>query len=233
MKTILFDLDGTLLPMDQDQFINIYFKNLVSHFLPFGFEPQKMIDAVNKGTYAMVMNDGSCTNEERFWKVFSMELGENIRDMEDEFIKFYETGFCNSKASTQSTPLTKQCIDLLKDKGYQIIIATNPLFPKVATYQRINWAGFDISDVSYVTTYETCSYCKPNLDYYREIINRYDLNPKDCIMVGNDVSEDMCVQELGMQSFLITDCLINRGNVDINQFIHGTMQEFYDFVKSL
>ena len=233
MNTILFDLDGTLLPMDQDQFIQLYFKNLLAHLHPFGIEPQKLIKAVNDGTIAMVTNDGSKTNEERFWEVFANELGTDIRKLEPEFTKFYETTFHNAKASTTQNPLAKECLKLLQEKGYLIIIATNPLFPKVATHGRIGWAGFDVSDVSYVTTYETSSYCKPNLDYYREIIARFDKAPKDCLMVGNDVSEDMCVSELGMQTYLVTDCLINKNNISLDTIPHGTMEDFYEYIKSL
>ena len=34
-------------------------------------------------------------------------------------------------------------------------------------------------------------------------------------MVGNDVGEDMVAEKLGMQVFLLTDCLINIKNVDV------------------
>ena len=39
-------------------------------------------------------------------------------------------------------------------------------------------------------------------------------------MVGNDVKEDMVARKLGMDVFLITDCLINPNNEDIEQFPH-------------
>ena len=70
MKTILFDLDGTLLPMNQKLFTERYLYGLAAFVAPYGFEPEEVISSVWKGTGAMVQNDGTMTNEERFWQVF-------------------------------------------------------------------------------------------------------------------------------------------------------------------
>ncbi|MDD5935370.1 MAG: HAD family hydrolase [Clostridiales bacterium] len=233
MNTFLFDLDGTLLPMDQDLFIKLYFKGLIKHLQPYHILPEDLISAVNYGTGAMVLNDGTISNEERFWSAFASKLGDDIRKLEPVFIDFYRTSFHEAKASTKTSPYTAKIINLLKQKGYDIIIATNPLFPQIATYNRIDWAGFSPSDVSYVTTYETCTYCKPNLAYYTEILDRMKKKPEDCMMVGNNVEEDMQVHKLGLARYLITDCLINENDTDISDILHGTMEQFYEFVESL
>ena len=39
IKTILFDLDGTLLPMDEKEFIKGYFGMLCAKLAPFGYKP--------------------------------------------------------------------------------------------------------------------------------------------------------------------------------------------------
>ncbi len=233
MNTILFDLDGTLLPMDQDAFIQSYFKNLVVHFLPYQIPSDKLISAIRYGTNAMVLNDGTMTNEERFWNSFATQLGDDIRKLEPEFHKFYETGFNHAKSSTTKCELAAQVIQILKQKGYTIIIATNPLFPQIATYNRMAWAGLSPDDVSYVTTYETCSFCKPNPSYYTEILQRMNKKPEECMMVGNDVNEDMQVHKLGLSRYLVTDCLINLNQEDISDIPHGTMEEFYHYIQSL
>ena len=95
------------------------------------------------------------------------------------------------------------------------------------------WAGLQPEDFALITTYEEFSYAKPNLGYYREILLRIGKQPQDCLMVGNDVTEDMCAAELGMDTFLITDCLINKDNVDISQFTHGTLADFYHYALAL
>lgn len=233
MNTILFDLDGTLLPMDQDIFLKLYFKELITHFVPFGITPEAMIKGVNEGTMAMVINDGTMTNEERFWIEFAKHLGSDIRRLEPEFEKFYQNGFQNVKPSTTTNPITHALIQKLKEKGFTIVIATNPLFPKVATHQRIGWAGFSPEDVTYITTYETCSYSKPNPNYFLEILQKIGKDPSDCMMVGNNVKEDMGVVNLGMQRYLITDCLINHNHDDISDIPQGSMEDFLAYIDTL
>ena len=41
IKMILFDLDGTLLPMDQNHFVKTYFGALAKKLAPLGYDPEK------------------------------------------------------------------------------------------------------------------------------------------------------------------------------------------------
>ena len=76
LKAVLFDLDGTLLPMDQDLFVKSYFKGLAAKLASHGYESQKLLKVIWDGTGAMIKNDGSCRNEEIFWKIFLGAYGE-------------------------------------------------------------------------------------------------------------------------------------------------------------
>ena len=120
---------------------------------------------------------------------------------------------------------------MLKEKGIGRILATNPLFPRIATESRVRWAGLDPADFDWITTYENASYCKPNPDYYREILGRMGLDPKDCIMVGNDAVEDVAAAELGMEVFLVTDCLINKDNRDLSGYPQGSLTDFVTYLE--
>lgn len=233
ITTILFDLDGTLLPLDPDQFVKIYFHQIAQKFAPKGYDPQTFIKAVWMGTEAMIKNDGKQTNEVTFWQTFKSIIKGDYQDLENTFLDFYQNEYDETKNSSSYHVLAKKCIDILKQKGYQLVLATNPLFPQVATYKRIEWAGLDSKDFIHITTYENSSYCKPNIKYYLEILKLIEKDASCCLMVGNDVNEDMVVTELGMDTFLLTDCLINPKNVDINQFPHGDFEAFLRFVKSL
>ncbi len=72
-----------------------------------------------------------------------------------------------------------------------------------------------------ITTYENSTRCKPNPAYYTEILERNHLDPATCIMIGNDTSEDMIARSLGMQTFLLTEHLIDRKNLGTDQWPHG------------
>lgn len=79
INTILFDLDGTLLPMDQDIFVSAYMKGLSATAAPLGYEPKTFIKGVMMGTVAMVKNDGTQSNETVFWNAIAEIVGEQIK----------------------------------------------------------------------------------------------------------------------------------------------------------
>lgn len=137
-KAVLFDLDGTLLPMDQDIFTKTYFGELVKKLVPLGYEPDSVVSAI--------------------------------------------------------------------------------------------WAGLKPEDFELFTTYENSRYCKPNPEYYKEILKEIKLSPEDVLMVGNDVSKDMIAKSLGMDVFLLKDCLINKENADISAYPNGGFKELKEFL---
>lgn len=225
VQAVLFDLDGTLLPMVQEEFIKGYFGALCRRFAPKGYEPKRMIDTLWKGTAAMVRNDGSCPNRDRFWAAFAEEFGQERLQEIPEFDDFYGREFNEAAACTQPTPLADRCVKTLREKGYPVILATNPLFPRVGTLSRIRWAGLDAADFALITTYENATHCKPNPAYYADICAQMRLDPARCLMVGNDYTEDLAAAATGMEVFLVTDCLIAPEGADLSRVPHGTMAE--------
>ena len=230
MKTILFDLDGTLLPMDQDAFVKYYMGLLAQKMAPHGYEPEKLVEAVWKGVGAMVRNSGQQKNETVFWDCFAGTFGAQVRQDLPLFESFYENEFQQAQAATGFNPAARQTVDWLRDAGYELVLATNPIFPQVATYSRLRWAGFQPEDFSLITTYENSTSCKPNLAYYQEILQKIGRAPSECLMVGNDVTEDLCVRELGMEAFFLTDCLINREQRDLTGVPQGSFDALRTFV---
>ena len=221
IKTVFFDLDGTLLPMDQEKFIEDYIRRLCMYLAPHGYDPKAVADALWKGTAAAVVNDGSVTNEKRFWQVFSALLGEKILSDAPVFDRFYREEFPKVKESAGFNPKAKGLIESLKARGIGCVLATNPVFPAAATYHRIRFAGLEVEDFRFVTTFENSSFCKPNPDYYRELLTKLDLKAEECLMVGNDAHEDTAAAKAGLEVFLLTDCLINSKGHDIAAFPHG------------
>ncbi len=234
IKTVLFDLDGTLLPMDQDAFTIGYFKLLSAKLAPHGYEPKQLTDAIWAGTGAMVKNDGSRSNEEAFWEKFSEIYGKEkaVKDL-PLFDEFYSQDFSGAKAFCGYNPLAEQAVQKAKRLGFQVALATNPIFPKTATESRIRWAGLAPEDFELYTTYEDVCYCKPNPKYYQAILKTLDVQAMECLMVGNDVTEDMIAETIGMNVFLLTDCMINKEQKDISVYPHGDFSELMNFLEGL
>jgi len=233
VKMVLFDLDGTLLPMDQDVFVKSYFKRLAAKLAPLGYESKQLIECIWTGTYAMIRNDGRCTNEDAFWAYFTKVYGVEALKDQPVFDRFYEKEFQDVANDCGFNPAANETIQALKAMGLRLALATNPIFPAIATESRMRWAGLNQDDFELYTTYENACYCKPNPEYYREILKKLNVSPEECLMVGNDVSDDMVAQTLGMKVFLLTDCLINKENVDICAYPNGSFEELLAYVRTL
>lgn len=235
IKTVLFDLDGTLLPMDRDGFEKAYVGSFAKYGSPY-MDPKALVHALMSATQVMVENQIKTeVNEKRFYEVFKTHMDEttfnHLMNVMDEY---YDTDFDHVKEVTQRSQEMVDTVLHLKDKGYNIILATNPLFPKVATDKRIQWAGFEVSDFMDITRFEENHFCKPQLAYYQEILEDNGLIASECLMVGNDVEEDLIARHLGMKTALLTDDLIHRNSDEeiIADWI-GTRKEFLDKVKEL
>lgn len=232
IQTIFFDLDGTLLPMDQEAFIRAYLQSLTQFLIPHGYEPEALGKMVWEGTAAMVKNQGGVTNEAVFWDCFSRNLSRSRQTEEPLFQRFYETEFQNLKTVCGYNPMAARTVRELKRMGYGLVLATNPVFPALATRSRVRWTGLEPEDFRWITTYENSSRCKPNPDYYREILDTLNLRAGECLMVGNDVQEDMVAAQVGMQVFLLTDCLIHRGGEDLSAYPQGSFPELLAWIRS-
>ena len=227
-------MDGTLLPMDQDIFVKDYFTRLARHLAPHGYESHRFTEVMWKGVFAMANNDGSKTNEAAFWEAFSTVYGaDKVATDLPLFEEFYETEFQRVQEVCSKDPRAAQIVRGLKQRGVRVALTTNPLFPSIATKSRIRWAGLSPTDFELITTYENCSSCKPNLHYYNDILHRLNLRAEDCIMVGNDVGDDMVARDLGMRVFLLTDCLINKDERDIRVYPHGDFTALAAYLDTL
>lgn len=224
----------TLLPMPSiDKFLQTYFVCLANKMEKYGYDKQKLIQTVIEGTGAMVNNDGLKPNAEVFWDKFAEVYGEKAREDMKYFDDFYNNEYDNAKVNCGFNPQSNEVIKKLKEKGYRLVIATNPIFPKVALYKRIKWAGVDVEDFEYVTTYEVSSYTKPNPKYYQEIFDKLNVRPEECLMVGNDVGDDMIAQTVGAKVFLLKGDLINKENKDISQYPSGSFNDLLEFIDKM
>lgn len=232
IKTILFDMDGTLLPMDQNAFAKAYFSTLSKRIAPHGYEPKRLIDGVLAGTEAMIRNDGEKTNEARFWEKFACLFGDKVYGEIPLFDEYYRTDFEQIRAVCGHNPAVAQAIQTLKNDGYTLVLASNPIFPRIAQVARMHWSGVDQNDFALVTSYENMHFCKPNPAYYTEIADMLKVDPAECLMVGNDVREDMkAASAIGMQVFLIEGCVLNTDNADISKYPKGSFVDLLAYVE--
>ena len=214
IKAVLFDLDGTLLPMDQTAFTNKYFVELCKIVVPTGLiDADKMVEATWYGTKCMVKNDGSKLNHLLFWEGFSRcssIVGSDLERIACMCDGFYTKEFHRARETCTDNPLARRAVELACGNGKRsVVLASNPIFPKVGQLSRMSWVGLTEGDFKFMTSYENQRFCKPNPEYYRAIAADLGVLPCECLMIGNDEREDAkAASEAGMNCFLVTDCLI-------------------------
>lgn len=208
-KAILFDLDGTLVPMDMDVFTRAYMKAISAKFVSMGVPLDTFLDTLWKGVGAMIKNDGNQSNSVVFWERFETAFGGDAKTYKRETDPFYDNEFNELRSLTSPNPLARKAVELAAENGRRVVLATNPIFPHNAQLTRMSWVGLLESDFDFITDYESDSFCKPNPKYYLSICERLGVSPDECLMVGNDESDDMKgASAAGLDCFLVTDCLL-------------------------
>jgi FMN phosphatase YigB (HAD superfamily) len=207
-KALLLDLDDTLLGNPMDTFIPAYFgalKDFVSHLVP----GEEFIARLLSATRLMTTNDGSGrTNEEVFSEAFYPSFDVERRELEPVLEDFYREAFPKLRPLTQPRPAAPLIIEWAQERGLQVVIATNPLFPQTAIEQRMTWGGVGVDRFAYdrVTTYENSRATKSHPAYYHEILSALGRQPGECVMVGDNWGWDVeQAAAVGISGFWIAD----------------------------
>jgi HAD superfamily hydrolase (TIGR01549 family) len=231
IKAVLFDLDGTLNDVDTREFGNIYYKTLAKKFPREGLSLEDTAEECRNAVRAMIRNKNYGESLE---KIFTDYIRDNIGV---DFEKSPEllTDYLNNEYNEVLAVFKKQkgaaeTVKKLHAAGFLLVIATNPLFSHYAIKRRLDNAGLDESDFEFLTTYDWIKATKPHKEFYLEIANRLGVKPEECLMVGNDVKNDMAARHAGMQVLLITHRLSNRNNEDISAIDKSDISEVYEYV---
>jgi FMN phosphatase YigB (HAD superfamily) len=227
---ILFDLDGTLLPLEFNEFMPRYFGGLHDAFhalFPDGSVPR----AVLASTDAMVNNDGSQSNAAAFWADFTARVGLGRDQLEPVFASFYRDGFPALGAGVDQWQDAAAVVGAARATGAKIVLATNPVFPREAIEHRLRWAGVDAEMFDFITDYENMKFTKPNPGYYRQIAHEVGVDAATCLMIGNDVGLDLApARAVGMRTFMVRSAYSDYGPDGFAADYEGTLSDLVTFL---
>ncbi len=233
VKTVLIDMDGTLLNMGESAFEKEYLRRMVI-FLEQRYpgKGKDLVKAVGYGAEMMKVSDGTRTNLDVFWEGFEKASGYTREEIEPVITQYYQTDFTHIGDDYVPDQDMQEAVRTLAQKGYQLIVATTPVVPLIANQERVRWSG--LADIPWqdITSFETYNYSKPNVKYFQQICDKYALNPSECLMIGDSLIKDYPATELGMEFFLI----LNEDSPEAEQNFtgrKGDRKALLEFVKSL
>lgn len=225
IKVCCFDLDGTLLQMDGEGFLEDYMKTLAGELAQY-IEPKEFIRKLWASTEEMIRNtDAAETNQSVFEKHFLAATGIERDKLWPKIDYFYQKMFAQFEKHAHKSNLSREIVEAAIARGYKIVLATNPVFPEEAIRERMRWAGVEELPFDLITTYENSHYCKPQPNYFLEIAGKIGVEPSDCIMIGNDRQEDLIAGQIGMKTFLVLNQVNEKGENHYTADEEGTLAE--------
>jgi len=235
INAILFDLDGTLLDIDMDIFLKHYFEAMMRSAQKLGYEyPKSLVEQVYRSTDVMIANRSiGISNEESFMTDFLAACSYPEQAARQFFEDFYREVFPELQSYCRPFPGVPELIDKIVKRGYKLVIATNPVFPATAVEQRMNWAGIGHYPFDLITSYENMHFTKPHPEYFLEISELIGVAPTDCLMVGNDVDEDLPASMVGMRTYLVENLLIDKGRSGLTPDWRGSLRDLFKFIENL
>ena len=205
ITTFLFDLDDTLLGNDMDTFLPAYFQRLPDEFadLP---GAERLVREVINATRAMIGNtDPARVLVEVFNDCLSEATGWPAEIWRPRLERFHANGYRQLQALTTVRPAARPILEWAFAQGFEVAIATNPVFGLAAIRERLSWAGVDDYPFAHISSIENSHFAKPHPEYYAEILGRLGRRPDQALMVGNDWQQDIQpAAALGVSTFWIT-----------------------------
>ena len=233
IQAILFDLDGTLLSIEMDAYISGYVRELGRHFSDLANRCRFADTVVTTAFDLLNADQGEQTMEELFLALLEERLGIGAQLFRDRLRQFCENGLHRLAPLVRPFPLARRILRHCFDSGLQVIVATNPVFPRPVVEARLKWGQLDDFPFDLITSYENCRFCKPHRQYFDDILHSQGLEPRQTIMVGNDTEYDLPAQQAGLVTFLLDTCLIDRHNRSAHADFRGSHQDLLELVRCI
>ncbi len=202
--TLLLDLDDTLLNTNQDIFVPAYLRALSTGF-DSRLNPTAVAPALLSSTALMNQSeDFSRTLREVFEAAFSPQFGLTSQEFNSHMEEFYSQVFPTLQGITSQNPHTTPFIEWAFAQGFRVLIATDPLLPRAATWHRVRWAGLEPERFELISTFDDFHFSKTHVAYYAEVLGRVGWPEGPVLMVGNDMERDILpAKQLGLATFFV------------------------------
>ncbi len=210
INTLFFDLDGTLLDLSDENFEKVYAYEAAMIFKDI-IDPKIFVKLLIESTVEMMKSRGEKLLIDVFYEFFCPKVGLKEDEVQNRFLRFYETSFDKLKLVSKRINGVPDLIRKLNDRGYKLVLATQPFFYELATIKRIRWAGLEPDQFLYFTHIENSSVAKPNPLYFEQLANITKSKPEEILMIGNDYLYDLSAKKLGISTWMTPQ---NQSNLE-------------------
>ncbi len=232
IQAVLFDLDGTLIDVDMNRFVPIYLRRL-TEYMSSQVSPAGAIRTLHLAVAAMFANaDAGRTLESVLLEVLESELAISPVFYAECLEQFCRNDLDSMRPLVTGHPLSSQLIESSQSRGWTIVLATNPIFPRVVIDARLTWGELDGHVFHHITAYETAHFCKPSPRFFEEIQEQLQIPAERCLMVGNDPLHDLSASQVGMQTCLLTPWRIKRPGEQFKADWQGDHKELLALFES-
>jgi len=232
-RAVLFDLDGTLLEVQMERFIPAYLGELSRLFSDL-VEPERFRNGVRAVILSLLQpREAELTNADYFLHEVERNLGIPGERFRRSFSAWAETGLERLKPLVEPLPLAADLVAAAGGAGREVVIATNPVFPRAVIEARLAWGGLADCHFRHVTWAENSRSCKPNSSYFAHLLELLGLPAEACLMVGNDTGHDLAAAELGISTWLVETWLVDRAPGRYRPDFRGGHEDLLRFLKNL
>ena len=234
IECFFFDLDGTLLDLS-DKAFDVEYSKLITNYFKEQYDPNTFLSYFMPAVEALMKhNDYTKPIIDSFLDKFNELSGMDRNEVWEQLSGFYSSDFGNLRDHVNPTPISKSLIRYLQSKKKKIVLATNPVFPEIATRQRVEWAGLDYdNDFIFVPTVSNSSSLKPDPHYFRTLMDMVNVPAEKILMIGNDFLYDGSASRVGIKTWIVN---INQSNLEYKNKFHidyeGSLEELFDKVKT-
>ncbi len=224
IKAVLLDLDDTLLRCSDRVFVPEYLSRVDAFFEARWGYPQMSAILRQFIRAAASPRTAYQTNTNLAESLIASQTGQSMDAIRAAFVEFYATSYPQLANCVEQVAIAPDLVNRLREQGYALVIATNPLYPQDAIRQRLTWAGISDNPADYalITHSDNMHFTKPDPAYYAEIVARVGVEPDEAIMVGDSLTNDMqAARALGLGTYFITETSSENWNQA------GTLEDFF------
>lgn len=220
MRALLLDLDGTLLDLDGDEFLEAYAQVVADWMAPL-MPPARFTEALWSAAIPLMVNEHpGVPNRVALWNGLAQALDVPADRLEQTFLDgLAHHDLTSILPGGHPSPGAHRLIAAARKRRLKVAVATMPIYPRIVVDERLRRARLDRVDWDAVATYDMHA-VKPHPSYWRELADDLATEPDECLVVGDDYFRDMSARRTGMQTFYVGPAMPG-----LDTGPHGSLEE--------